>query len=136
MSEAKGADSAAPFSGSQASPESRLNRPVDPHSEGGPPSVPSEQELREALAKIKVSDVLVETMQGLASLGYHRLDTETRDLEQTRLAIEALKAMGGVLEGVVPAELTRDFNQVVANLQLAYASAVSERPAGTASTDG
>ena len=88
--------------------------------------VPTEQELKEALAKIKVSDVLVETMQGLASLGYHRLDEETRDLEQTRLAIEALKAIGGVLDGVVPAELTRDFNQVVANLQLAYASAAAE----------
>ena len=92
-------------------------------SEGG---VPTEQELKEALAKIKVSDVLVETMQGLASLGYHRLNAETRDLDQTRLAIEALKAIGGVLDGVVPAELTRDFNQVVANLQLAYASAAAE----------
>ncbi len=88
--------------------------------------VPSEDQLREALEKIKVSDVLVETMQGLASLGYHRLNAETRDLEQTRLAVEALKAIGGVLDGVVPAELTRDFNQVVANLQLAYASAAAE----------
>ncbi len=89
-------------------------------------AMPGEQELREALEKIKVSDVLVETMQGLASLAYHRLNAETRDLEQTRLAIEALKAIGGVLDGVVPAELTRDFNQVVANLQLAYASAAAE----------
>lgn len=88
--------------------------------------VPTEQDLLEALAKIKVSDVLVETMQGLASLGYHRLNAETRDLEQTRIAIEALKAIGGVLDGVVPADLTRDFNQVVANLQLAYASAAAE----------
>ena len=88
--------------------------------------VPTEQELREALEKIKVSDVLVETMQGLASLGYHRLNAETRDLDETRLAIEALKAIGGVLDGVVPTELTRDFNQVVANLQLAYASAAAE----------
>ena len=87
---------------------------------------PGEDELRAALEKIKVSDVLVETMQGLASLGYHRLNAETRDLEQTRLAIEALKAIGGVLDGVVPPELTRDFNQVVANLQLAYASAVAD----------
>jgi hypothetical protein len=100
------------------------------------PGIPTEQDLKEALAKIKVADVLVETMQGLASLGYHRLNAETRDLEQTRLAIEALKAIGAVLDGVVPADLTRDFNQVVANLQLAYASAVSDRTAGAASTDG
>ena len=126
MSEAKGADSAAPSPGSQASPESRLNRPVDPLSGERPPSAPTEEQLKEALAKIKVADVLVETMQGLASLGYHRLNPETRDLEQTRLAIEALKAIGGVLDGAVPADLTRDFNQVVANLQLAYASAAAE----------
>ena len=88
--------------------------------------VPTEEQLKEALAKIKVADVLVETMQGLASLGYHRLNAETRDLDQTRLAIEALKAIGAVLDGVVPADLTRDFNQVVANLQLAYASAAAE----------
>jgi len=88
--------------------------------------VPTEEQLKEALAKIKVADVLVETMQGLASLGYHRLNAETRDLEQTRLAFEALKAIGGVLDCVVPADLTRDFNQVVANLQLAYASAAAE----------
>ena len=93
--------------------------------------VPTEQELRDALEKIKVSDVLVETMQGLASLGYHRLNAETRDLQQTRLAIEALKAIGGVLDGVVGPDLTRDFNQVVANLQLAYASAATEKPGGT-----
>ncbi|MDX6483016.1 MAG: hypothetical protein QOF50_2165 [Gaiellaceae bacterium] len=123
----EGADSAAPSSGGQTSSGSRLNRPVDPPSEGQPiEGLPTEQDLREALEKIKVSDVLVETMQGLASLGYHRLNAETRDLEQTRLAIEALKAIGGVLDGVVPAELTRDFNQVVANLQLAYASAAAE----------
>jgi hypothetical protein len=96
--------------------------------------MPSEEQLREALEKIQVSDVLIETMQGLASLGYHKLNPETRDVEQTRLAIDALKAIGGVLDGVVPAELTRDFNQVVANLQLAYASAVAEPPtAGDAS---
>jgi hypothetical protein len=123
----EGADSAAPSSGGQTSSGSRLNRPVATQSEGRPTEgVPTEQELRAALEKIKVSDVLVETMQGLASLGYHRLNAETRDLEQTRLAIEALKAIGGVLEGVVAPELTRDFNQVVANLQLAYASAVAE----------
>jgi hypothetical protein len=36
-----------------------------------------------------------------------------------------------VLEGAVPAEAVRDFNQVLANMQLAYAAAVDESP-GTA----
>ncbi len=87
---------------------------------------PTEDELRQALDRLKVPDLLVETMQGLASLGYHKLIKETRDLEQTRLAIESLKAIGGVLEGVAAPELTRDLNQMIANLQLAYASAAAE----------
>jgi hypothetical protein len=36
-----------------------------------------------------------------------------------------------VLEGAVPAEAVRDFNQVLANMQLAYASAAAEEPEGT-----
>jgi hypothetical protein len=34
-----------------------------------------------------------------------------------------------VLEGAVPEEVIRDFNQVTANMQLAYAKAVSESTA-------
>ncbi len=91
--------------------------------------MPTEQELRDALNRIRVSDVLVETMQGLASLGYHKLSPDSRDPEQTRIAIEALKALNGVLSGTVDEQLTRDFNQVIANLQLAFASTASEAPA-------
>ena len=90
------------------------------------PAPPSEEELLAALKRIRVADVLVETMQSLASLGYHKLNPETRDLEQTRLAIEALKALNGVIGGSVPAALTRDLAQAVANLQLAYVAAVAE----------
>jgi hypothetical protein len=50
---------------------------------------------------------------------------ENRDLDQARLAIEALKALLPVLEGNVPPEALRDFNQVLTNMQLAYASAAS-----------
>jgi hypothetical protein len=87
---------------------------------------PTEADLRAALDRITVSGVLTETMQGLASLGYHRLSAESRDLDQVRLAIEALRALNGTLEGTAPPELTRDFGQVIANLQLAYASAAVE----------
>jgi len=34
-----------------------------------------------------------------------------------------MKALLGALEGAVPAEVHRDFSQVVANLQIAYAEA-------------
>jgi hypothetical protein len=67
-------------------------------------------------------------MATLAQLGFAKLDEASRDLEQARLAIEAMKALIGPLEGAVPEEVLRDFNQVVANLQLAYAAAAGEKP--------
>ena len=84
------------------------------------------EELQSELAKLKVSDLLLQTLYTVSSIGYHRLSGEAKDLEQTRLAIESLKALVPVLEGSVPAEARRDFQQVLANLQLAYASAVAE----------
>ena len=45
-----------------------------------------------------------------------------------RLAIEALRALVPVLKGALPDELVRDFEQVTANLQLAYAEAVAAPP--------
>jgi len=80
-------------------------------------------ELQAELAKLQVSDLLLQTLYTVSSLGYHRLGGEQKDLEQTRLAIEALKALVPVLEGSVPPEALRDFKQVLANLQLAYADA-------------
>jgi len=97
-----------------------------------PPEQPpeSEQELVEQLqaelGRLKVSDLLLQTVYTISSLGYHRLSGENKDLEQARLAIEALKALLPVLEGAVPAEAVRDFNQVLVNMQLAYASAAGE----------
>ena len=84
------------------------------------------EELQSELAKLKVSDLLLQTLYTVSSLGYHRLSGEAKDLEQSRLAIESLKALMPVLEGSVPEEALRDFQQVVANMQLAYADAVSE----------
>jgi hypothetical protein len=89
---------------------------------------PTEQEiaeqLREELKRMKVSDLLVQTLYTVSSLGYHKLSPESRDLEQARLAIDAIRALLPVLKGAVPDEVSRDFGQVVANMQLAYADAV------------
>jgi predicted nucleic acid-binding protein len=91
------------------------------------PQQPSDEELvrqlEAELQKLKVSDLLVHTLYTVSSLGYRRLSEENRDLEQARLSIEALRALLPVLEGSVPEELVRDFKQVTANLQLAYADA-------------
>ena len=96
---------------------------------------PTEQEvaeqLREELKRMKVSDLLVQTLYTVSSLGYHKLAAESRDLEQARLAIEALRALLPVLRDAVPEEVHRDFTQVVANMQLAYADAVGPGPTDT-----
>jgi hypothetical protein len=93
-------------------------------------SQPSEAELLEQLEaelkKLQVSDVLVQTVFTVSSLGYRRLGEEDRDLDQARLAIEALRALVPVLQDAVPAEVSRDLQQMLANMQLAYGKAVGE----------
>jgi ABC-type Fe3+ transport system substrate-binding protein len=85
-----------------------------------PAEVTAEQ-LVDELRKAKVSDFLVHTSSMLASLAFGKLAADIRDLEQARLAIDALKALGPLLdEGS-----RRDVQQVVANLQLAYAEAAA-----------
>jgi predicted nucleic acid-binding protein len=81
------------------------------------------QQLEEELKKLKVADLLVQTLYTVSSLGYRKLSEEDRDLDQARLAIEALRALLPLLEGSVDDELVRDFKQVTSNLQLAYADA-------------
>jgi hypothetical protein len=85
----------------------------------------TEERLLEVLSQLKVSDVLVQTLSTVSSLAYHRLAEEHRDLEQVRLAIEALRALLPVVSGSLPPELVRDLEQVTANLQVAYADAVA-----------
>ncbi len=87
------------------------------------------EQLVEAIRQMKVSDLLISTIATVGQLGYAKLDPDARDLDQVRLAIEALKALVPVLAGAVDEQSIRDYNQLVANLQLAYASAVSEQPA-------
>ena len=84
-----------------------------------PQAGPTAEQLVEELRKAKVSDLLVHTSSMLASLAFGKLAPDVRDLEQARLAIDALKALGPLLdEGP-----RRDIQQVVANLQLAYVEA-------------
>ena len=93
---------------------------------------PSAEELQERLEaelrRLKISDVLLQSCYTISSLGYGKIvaPPEERDLEQARLAIEALRALVPVLEGALPDEVSRDLAQVTANMQLAYAEAASK----------
>jgi hypothetical protein len=89
--------------------------------------LPSEEELRDALDKIGVADILLNALSATASIGFRRVSTEGRDLDQVRLAIESLRALEPVLrEGGVDDAIVRDLEQARVNLQLAYAKAVAE----------
>ena len=83
------------------------------------------EDLVEAIRRMKVSDLLLSTISTTAQLGYAKLEPDSRDLEQARLAIESIKALLPVLEGSVADDVLADFNQLVANLQLAYANAAA-----------
>ena len=85
----------------------------------------TEERLIEVLSQLQVSDLLLQTLSTVSSLAYHRLSEEHRDLEQVRLAIEALRALLPVVSGSLPPEIVHDLEQVTANLQLAYAAAVA-----------
>jgi hypothetical protein len=89
------------------------------------------RELAEELRKLRVEDVLVNTLVHVSSIGYRRLGVtedsrEERDLPQTALAIETMQALVPVLHDFLPQELVSSFEEQIANLQLAYAKAAKE----------
>jgi len=83
------------------------------------------EQLAEQLRRLKVSDLVVSTCATVAQLGFAKLAGESRDLEQAQVAIETLNALVPVVERAAGEEIARDFRQVVANLQLAYADAAA-----------
>ena len=90
--------------------------------------LPTEEELRDALDRVGVADVLLKALGATASLGFRRVSAEARDLPQVKLAIDALRAPEPVLrDGGVDDAVVRDLAGARANLQLAYARAVADQ---------
>ena len=80
---------------------------------------PTIEDLVEQIRGLKLAQFLLSTTVTLASLAYGKLDAG--DLDETRLAIDALAALLPLLEG----DAKRDLGQTLSNLQLAYADAVA-----------
>jgi hypothetical protein len=98
-----------------------------------------EQRVQEAAAEfmrtVPVQDVIVSMVQTVFDVGYRRTGLVggggERDLAQTALAIETVRALLPVLERVLePASMTA-LRSALSELQLAYADATKE-PAGEA----
>jgi hypothetical protein len=104
----------------------------------GPADGLSEEELRarleEELRRITVKDVLLQTVVTLINLAGQKLGlSETtrqdRDPEQTRLAIEAVRALLPVLEAdPETAEQVRPVREALSQLQMAYAGQAGRPP--------
>ena len=98
---------------------------------------PTEEELRAAyeaeLKRIRVDDILVQTLVSLLNLGGRRAGlapgTEgERDLDQVRLAIEGVRALLPLVEEALGPD-AKQLRDVLAQLQMAYAR---EAPTGGA----
>jgi hypothetical protein len=98
---------------------------------------PTEQELRAAyeaeLKKLRVEDVLVQTVVSLLNLGGRKAGLapgteDERDPEQLRLAIEGARALMPLVEPVLGADAGQ-IRDILSQLQLAYASTRGGAPA-------
>ena len=94
-----------------------------------PPQQPSEEELRAAyeaeLKKIRVEDVLVQTLVSLINLGGRRAGLaqgaeDEADPEQLRMAIEGARALLPIVEGMLGPDAGQVRN-ALSQLQMAYA---------------
>ena len=96
--------------------------------EAGTPPFDAEMlaRLQAELERIRVADLLLQTCATISSIGYARMEGERRDLDEARLAIEALRALLPVLEGAVPETVSRDLRQAVATMQLAFAGRITK----------
>lgn len=88
--------------------------------------------LEDEMRAISVSDYLAYLMQSISVMGLRRLglSAETagdRDLEQSRLAIEAFRALLGVIEGTRAPEEVALHRAMLSQLQLAYVAALDVR---------
>lgn len=83
---------------------------------------PSEEELRaqleEEIKKVRVEDVLLQSLVSVLNLSARRLAKEDeRDLEQARIGIEAVKAS----VDFVPEQAQTQLRQAISELQMLYA---------------
>jgi hypothetical protein len=85
--------------------------------------LPTPEQLAEQIRQLRIQDILVSTVTTLGQLAYVKL--EAKELDQAKLAIDAIAALLPTLEGTLDPSARRDFNQLLANVRLAFANAVA-----------
>ena len=91
-----------------------------------PPREPSLQDIAAQIDAIPIGPFLLSFVSTLLSRAYGKLGAG--DLDEARGAIDAIRALMPVIEGRVEPEIKRDFDQALANLQVAYADASTKGP--------
>ena len=81
------------------------------------------EKLAEQIRMLKIEDILLSTVSTLGQLAYAKLDA--KELDQAQLAIDAIAALLPALDGHVSVDVLRDFKQLLANVRLSFANAVS-----------
>lgn len=92
-----------------------------------PENTPTDEEVLDQFRQLRVSDLLAQTATMLVSLAEGKL--QTKELDEARLAIDALRALAPVLAEAVPAEYRSALESALSGLQLSYASAAAPPPA-------
>jgi hypothetical protein len=102
-----------------------------------PSGEPTEEEMRaaleEELKRVRVEQVVTEATVSILNVAVLRAglvpgSEGDRDLGQTRLGIEAVRALLPLVEQVLGAEQTRPIRDALAQLQMAYVRAVEGEP--------
>ena len=110
---------------------------------GDPGGEPTEEELRAAyeaeLKRIRVEDIIVQTLVSLVNLGGRRAGfvpgaEDERDLDQVRLAIEGVRALFPLVENELGPE-AQTIREALSQLQMLYAR-LSGGEAGAAGAPG
>jgi hypothetical protein len=87
------------------------------------------EQLAEQIRQLKVADILLSTVSTLGQLAYVKLDA--KQLDEARLAIDGIAALLPALKGHTDEQTLRDFNQLLANVRLSFASAATPREEAT-----
>jgi hypothetical protein len=124
-------------------PDEDVTQPEPNAYEGGEAEADEQEAMRrlqEEIGRLSVTDHLLLMMHSLSSLAVDRLgltpeSASHKDLDQARLAIDAFRALLGVLEGKQPADEITAHRSALSQLQMAYVGALGPAAnAGSADT--
>src|ERR1044072_5776726 len=126
------------------STESDPRSPAQPHDHDDPGAAYSDEELRAAyeaeLARIRVDDVLIQTVVSLLNLGARRagltgqIEGEEPDFEQVRLAIEGTRALLPLAEPMLGPD-AKQIRDALSHLRLPCAPPGATPPAAKPAAD-